>query len=119
VNGRSQTCRAAANDQDIKFALLDYVLATHHLVFISMPGRHNTWHVRQKGLPSTTARHSKQIPIPHNGPRNSPLTDFRQVSPANAIATATVAPVGTETEVPFTLISSRSGQIFSGTDVLR
>ena len=33
---------------------------------------------RQCGCPLTTTRHSKQIPIPHNGPRVSPLTDIRQ-----------------------------------------
>src|SRR6266849_8380797 len=68
-------------------------------VFISMPGLHNTWQVRQYSLPSTAARHSKQIPMPHNGPRNSPLTDFRQAAPASAMATATVAPEGTTTVV--------------------
>ena len=83
-------------------------------VLISMPGLHSTWQVRQYGLPSIAARHSKQIPIPHNGPRNSPLTDFRQAAPASAIATATVAPDGTTTAAPFTVSS-----ICSDIDVLQ
>jgi len=48
-------------------------------------------------------RHSKQIPMPQRGPRGSPLTDVRQACPAITIATATVAPEGTRTGVPFTV----------------
>jgi hypothetical protein len=48
------------------------------------------------------ARHSKQIPIPHKGPRGSPVTDILQACPAIMIATATVAPAGTSTGTPFT-----------------
>jgi hypothetical protein len=46
--------------------------------------------------------------MPHNGPRGSPITEVRQGCPAIAMATATVAPAGKVTAVPFTirLISS-------------
>ena len=57
-------------------------------------------------------RHSKQMPIPHNGPRGSPVTDFRQACPAIAIATATVAPGGATTAA---VHGQRHG---SGMDVL-
>jgi hypothetical protein len=49
------------------------------------------------------ARHSKQMPIPHNGPRDSPVTDFRQACPAITTATATVVLEGTEMDFPFTV----------------
>src|SRR5580658_713413 len=48
-------------------------------------------------------RHSKQIPMPQRGPRGSPLTDVLQACPASTIATATVAPEGTTTGLPFTV----------------
>ena len=48
-------------------------------------------------------RHSKQIPIPHNGPRGSPFTDVLHARPAIVTATATVAPNGTDTCEPFTV----------------
>jgi len=48
-------------------------------------------------------RHSKQIPIPHKGPRGSPVTDVLHGKPAMATATATVAPCGTDTLRPFTV----------------
>jgi len=67
-----------------------------------MSGSHKIWHVLECGIPLTTARHSKQIPIPHKGPRGSPVTELRQGCPAITIATATVAPAGTETDAPFT-----------------
>src|SRR5438105_2317892 len=50
-----------------------------------------------------STRHSKQIPIPHNGPRGSPVTEFRQCIPATVTAMATVAPRATETLRPFTI----------------
>ena len=60
-------------------------------------------------------RHSKQIPIPHRGPRSSRLTDVRHLLPANAMATATVAPAGTERGWPFTLmVISLDMRIFAG-----
>jgi hypothetical protein len=71
-------------------------------VFTSMPASHKIWQLRQCGVPLIDTRHSKQIPIPHNGPRGSPLTDLRQVCPAIATATATVAPASTATGEPFT-----------------
>ena len=39
----------------------------------------------------------------HNGPRGSPVTEFRHACPAIIIAMATVAPAGTEITAPFTL----------------
>jgi hypothetical protein len=48
------------------------------------------------------ARHSKQIPMPHNGPRRSPTTDVRHAWFAIIMATATVVPSRTEIGVPFT-----------------
>ena len=48
-------------------------------------------------------RHSKQIPMPHSGPRGSPLTDRRyRLTPAMAMAVETMAPAGTVTAAPFT-----------------
>ena len=41
-------------------------------------------------------RHSKQIPIPQTGPRNSPVTDVRNsFTPAFEMAAATVVPSST------------------------
>jgi hypothetical protein len=48
-------------------------------------------------------RHSKQMPMPHTGPRGSPVTDLRHAFPAIAIATATMAPEGTVTGAPSTV----------------
>src|SRR4029077_5826912 len=73
-----------------------------------MPGRHKIWQVRQKGISFTVARHSKQIPIPHSGPRISPETDWRQTAPASEMATATIAPEGTRTAFPSTITSISS-----------
>jgi hypothetical protein len=67
-----------------------------------MPGSHGIWQLRQCESPLTTALHSKQIPMPHSGPRGSPDTDLRHAEPAIVIATATVAPSGTLTSTPFT-----------------
>src|SRR5579863_405164 len=49
------------------------------------------------------------MPIAHNGPRGSPVTEVRNASPAIATATATVAPGGTATGAPFTVIVTWSG----------
>jgi len=43
------------------------------------------------------------MPIPHNGPRGSPVTEIRHTCPAIAMAAATVAPEGTDTVAPFTV----------------
>src|SRR6266498_5763553 len=51
-----------------------------------------------------TTRHSKQMPMPHNGPRGSPVTEVLHALPAIAIATATVTPTGTTTRPPSTVI---------------
>jgi len=48
-------------------------------------------------------RHSKQMPIPHSGPRGSPPVEIRHACPAMATATATVAPAGTDKVNPFTV----------------
>jgi hypothetical protein len=48
-------------------------------------------------------RHSKQMPMPHTGPRGSPVTDLRHAFPAIAIATVTIAPEGTVTGAPSTV----------------
>jgi hypothetical protein len=68
-----------------------------------MPGSTMIWQLRQCGVPLIVTRHSKQIPIPHSGPRGSPATDVRHACPAIVIATATVAPSGTDTAEPFTI----------------
>src|ERR1700677_1465314 len=48
-------------------------------------------------------RHSMQIPIPHKGPRASPLMERRKrVWPACARAAATTVPAATETVLPLT-----------------
>ena len=80
-----------------------------------MSGSHKIWQLLQWGLPLMFTRHSKQMPIPHRGPRGSPLTDVRHLLPANAMATATVAPAGTERAWPFTLMMISLGmRIFTG-----
>jgi len=56
-----------------------------------------------------TARHSKQTPIPHSGPRGSPVADVRHICPAMAIAAATVVPGRTEIGAPFTFNVTSSG----------
>ncbi len=62
-------------------------------------------------------RHSKQIPIPHRGPRGSPLTEVRHTAPASRTAVVTVAPEGTDTGTPFTVtvISLTMGHHFGRT----
>src|SRR5262249_39978786 len=72
-------------------------------VLTSMPGSHKIWQLRQCLIPLMTTRHSKQMPMPHNGPRGSPLTEVLQAFPAKAIATATVVPDNTDTGDPFTV----------------
>ena len=47
--------------------------------------------------------------MPHKAVRGSPVTDLRQNSPATAMATATVAPAGTATRLPFTTTATVSG----------
>ena len=49
---------AGANDEDI---------TARHPVTTVMPWRAGTWHVRTCGMPLTVARHSMQMPMPHNG----------------------------------------------------
>jgi hypothetical protein len=67
-----------------------------------MPGWQMVWQVRCR-RPSIIAQHSKQIPMPHNGPRAVPVTDCRGAStPAMAKAAAAMLPAGTSTARPFT-----------------
>ena len=48
-------------------------------------------------------RHSKQIPMPHSGPRGSPVTERRKLEiPHCRTAAATVVPDSTATAIPFT-----------------
>src|SRR5215472_1641433 len=54
-------------------------------------------------------RHSKQIPIPHSGPRGAPVTEVRQACRARTAAAAAVVPGGTSTATPLTLSRSRLG----------
>ena len=56
-----------------------------------MPGRHASIQVRSCAMPSTVARHSKQMPMPQTGHRRSPETDRRK-PPAITIALATEVP---------------------------
>ncbi len=62
----------------------------------SIPARQGIWQVVRWVRPSTVARHSWQIPIPHKGPRAWPVTDRRIVAvPDRKIAAATEVPGGT------------------------
>jgi hypothetical protein len=72
------------------------------------PGRYNT---RRCGntFSINGGAYSKQIPIPHNGPPISPLTDLRHIAPANAIATATV--IRMELKHALLTLSSTSSRI--------
>jgi hypothetical protein len=66
-----------------------------------MPGWQTVWHVRSR-RPSIIAQHSKQIPMPHIGPRGVPVTDCRGASMlAIAKAAAAVLPAGTSIARPF------------------
>ena len=46
-------------------------------------------------MPLTTARHSKQIPMPQSAARGSPVTEMRLGLSASNIAAATVVPRAT------------------------
>jgi|SRR5215213_2823723 len=60
-------------------------------------------------MPSIVTRHSKQIPIPHNGPRASPVTERRnEVTPLRSTAAETMLPGGTVTETPLTVMLTTS-----------
>jgi hypothetical protein len=55
-------------------------------------------------------RHSKQRPIPHNGPRGSPVTErLNSVTPVLRIAAETMLPAGIVTETPLTTTVTVSG----------
>jgi hypothetical protein len=49
------------------------------------------------------------MPIPHSGPRGSPVADVRQICAAMAIAAATLVPARTATGAPFTVNVTSSG----------
>src|SRR5690348_5868420 len=58
----------------------------------------------------TVARHSKQIPIAHKGPRGSAVTERRTIEiPDDKIAASTVVPGETLRGAPFTLMEMASG----------
>src|SRR6476620_857412 len=74
-----------------------------------IPDTHRIWQLRLCATPSISARHSKHTPIPHKGPRRSPLTEVRQLAPAIIMAAATLVPRVTATGDPFTVTAMRSG----------
>jgi hypothetical protein len=49
-----------------------------------------------------------QMPMPHSGPRASPLTENRHGSPDIIIAAATLVPAATRIGLPFTVIEQLS-----------
>jgi hypothetical protein len=66
-----------------------------------MLGWQMVWQVRSR-RPSIIAQHSKQIPMPHKGPRGVPVTDSRGASTlAMARAAAAVLPGETSIARPF------------------
>src|ERR1022692_4138320 len=68
-----------------------------------MPAWQGIWQLRLWGRPLMVTRHSKQMLMPHRGPRGSPVTDLRKLlTPARATAADTIAPAGTVTVAPFT-----------------
>jgi hypothetical protein len=79
------------------------------MVETSIPDSHRIWQVRQCDIPLIVMRHSKQIPIPHNGPRGIPFAEMRQACPACMAATATVVPGATSMETPLTFNATRLG----------
>src|SRR5258708_4183020 len=91
--------QAPADHQNIETSLRH----PYSSVLTSISVSHRIWQLRQCSLPSMETRHSKQMPIPHKGPRASPVTDLRQACPAITTATATVVLEGTEMDLPFTL----------------
>ena len=69
-----------------------------------MPGAQTVWQLRTCARPSMVTRHSKQIPMPHSGPRGSPVTERRQAdAPARATAVDTIDPADTATGIPLTV----------------
>jgi len=67
-----------------------------------MLGWQMVWQVRCR-RPLIIAQHSKQIPMPHKGPRGVPVTDCRAASTlAMAKAAAAVLPTGTSIARLFT-----------------
>jgi len=76
---------------------------------MSIPASHCTWHPRVCLFPLIVTRHSKQIPMPQSGPRRSPITEVRHVSPADSSKAATLVPAGTVTGFPFNRIAMFSG----------
>src|SRR5215213_9752569 len=76
----------------------------------SIPFLQTVWQLRQCCSPSIVTRHSKQIPIPHNGPRGSPVTERRNACvPVFRIAADTMLPPGISTETPLTTSVTVSG----------
>jgi hypothetical protein len=73
-----------------------------------MPAAQITWQVRRCGTPFTVARHSMQMPMPQSGPRGSPRTEKRHGSLASITAAATLAPRGTRTCFPLTVMEQPS-----------
>jgi len=73
-----------------------------------MPGTQTIWQVLRCATPFTVARHSMQIPIPHNGPLASPVTENRHGSWDIIIAAATLVPSATRTRLPFTVMKNPS-----------
>jgi hypothetical protein len=84
----------------------------HRLASIVMSCSHRIWQVRRCGIPFTTARHSKQTPMPQSAPRGSPVTDIRLGRSASNMAAATVVPRATRLVAPliFTERSSNMSQ---------
>src|SRR6185437_15522982 len=76
----------------------------------SMPSRQSNWQLRTYCWPSTATRHSKQMPMPHRGPRTWLETERRKPEwPASRMAAATVEPRGTRTGTPLIFSCTDSG----------
>ena len=77
---------------------------------MSISGAQRSWHVRVCLSLFTVARHSKQTPIAHKGPRGSALTERRTIEiPEDKIAASTVVPEGTPRRAPFRVMEIASG----------
>jgi hypothetical protein len=82
----------------------NHIEASGHPVTTSVSGVQTTWHVRRWSTPFTVARHSMQIPIPHNGARASCRTEILQDSLAIIMAAATLVPSATQAARPLIVI---------------
>ena len=101
-DGCRHTRRAGTNYQQITTFSGVHTLPSCGCVPVSttMPSLHRVWQARRR-RPSTSTRHSWQIPMPQKGARRSPVTEVRlQPGGSRARAAARLWPGASVTAVP-------------------